>query len=390
MIVQRLEFGSLVDRTSTGDKADSSRTVNILRTFGYVRAGTALDPKGPTPSDPERYDFFSILENKIALGRRFGAGEQDGWRWEPTCSGEGLQFRFPEEIGDCLNEVVRLQSGIYLIVRSLEARQPFTLYTGEQRGLYFMFVAKGAVKMSVSGHGDALLVGPAGINVLYPAKAVLEGTVMPGMPLQLVTVALREAELLHEFGIPSTWFPDRLMEWLSLPTQSLGFTLTLPSRELIAAARDIQDCQFSGAMRSLYYAGKARELVCHMIASRVLATSFDTARDFHHMSRHQLCVTARMLIEADVARAWTIESLAKNLAVSPNKLMRDFKAEYGQTVQEFRREMRLTRARELLLHTSLSITDVALAVGYERVNNFSDAFKAHFGTPPSAVRRPER
>jgi AraC-like DNA-binding protein len=47
----------------------------------------------------------------------------------------------------------------------------------------------------------------------------------------------------------------------------------------------------------------------------------------------------------------------------------------------------MARARTLLLETELSITQIALEVGYEYAGNFTTAFKRYFGVPPNVMRK---
>ena len=56
------------------------------------------------------------------------------------------------------------------------------------------------------------------------------------------------------------------------------------------------------------------------------------------------------------------------------------------TASEFVVEMRMQRARELLLEDQLRIRDVAIEVGYDYLTNFSKAFKRHTGQSPRAFR----
>jgi transcriptional regulator GlxA family with amidase domain len=49
--------------------------------------------------------------------------------------------------------------------------------------------------------------------------------------------------------------------------------------------------------------------------------------------------------------------------------------------------MRLRRARELLLNTSMPIVEITTACGFQSPPHFSKCYRVHFGHPPSAERR---
>lgn len=58
--------------------------------------------------------------------------------------------------------------------------------------------------------------------------------------------------------------------------------------------------------------------------------------------------------------------------------------------QEFLTEVRLTRAKELLAATKLSVEHVALSCGYRDSLVFSKAFKKSVGIAPKEYRRENR
>jgi transcriptional regulator GlxA family with amidase domain len=52
----------------------------------------------------------------------------------------------------------------------------------------------------------------------------------------------------------------------------------------------------------------------------------------------------------------------------------------------FIRSIRLHHGRQLLLTTSLTVSEIAYQVGYAALNNFSDAFHEEFGERPMKAR----
>jgi transcriptional regulator GlxA family with amidase domain len=54
------------------------------------------------------------------------------------------------------------------------------------------------------------------------------------------------------------------------------------------------------------------------------------------------------------------------------------------------REIRLERARGLLKHSSLSVTEIASRSGYRSLRRFNDDFRARFGQSPRAILKGTR
>lgn len=86
----------------------------------------------------------------------------------------------------------------------------------------------------------------------------------------------------------------------------------------------------------------------------------------------------------------SLDRIAGNMYLSPFYISRIFKAETGDTPIHYLIDIRLQKARELLLEKpDLSIQEVAAKVGYDDAYHFSKLYKKKFGVSPSATRRQE-
>ncbi len=102
---------------------------------------------------------------------------------------------------------------------------------------------------------------------------------------------------------------------------------------------------------------------------------------------------ARLIDEPD---AWTSDGessgpgaaqIAARLGVSDRHLRRIFEAQFGVSPLQYLQTRRLLAAKQLIADTRLPMTQVALASGFASVRRFNDAFVAHYGLNPSALRR---
>lgn len=83
----------------------------------------------------------------------------------------------------------------------------------------------------------------------------------------------------------------------------------------------------------------------------------------------------------------TLPHLAAHFAVSPSHLSRTFKQVTGFGLREYLVNLRIQRACELLLSTTLSITDIADKCGFNDSNYFGDAFRKAIGVSPRDYRK---
>ena len=81
------------------------------------------------------------------------------------------------------------------------------------------------------------------------------------------------------------------------------------------------------------------------------------------------------------------EELARRLGISLYYMIHLFKAETGITIGAYRRSLKLTAAKKLLLKSDKKISDIALDCGYVDANYFSRVFTENEGISPTEYRR---
>ena len=83
-----------------------------------------------------------------------------------------------------------------------------------------------------------------------------------------------------------------------------------------------------------------------------------------------------------------ISEIAQAAGVSKRSLERRFHSVLHTTPNGFYRELRLTKANNLLLNTDMSINEIGLACGFP--SGFSGIYKTTFGMTPNTARRKGR
>ena len=96
---------------------------------------------------------------------------------------------------------------------------------------------------------------------------------------------------------------------------------------------------------------------------------------------------ALRLIQDGALDESSIEQLASRLGIGPRHLRRLFTRHVGASPIAVAQTRRLQFAKQLLDETRLSITEIALASGFQSVRRFNTAFKAMYRHPPREIRR---
>ncbi len=95
-------------------------------------------------------------------------------------------------------------------------------------------------------------------------------------------------------------------------------------------------------------------------------------------------------IRQNYANDLTTEELCKEFYCSRSRFSHTFKKETGKSFREYLINVRLEHAKRLLKYSNLNITEIALSVGFNDANYFSNVFKKHIGVSPIAYRKAER
>lgn len=105
---------------------------------------------------------------------------------------------------------------------------------------------------------------------------------------------------------------------------------------------------------------------------------------------HETLIKAAALMEANIEEPMSLDQLAASVGVSRRQIERLFKRHLNRVPTRYYLELRLRRARELLLQTPMSIMDVTIACGFHSPPHFSKCYRSLFGYPPSAERQAGR
>ncbi|AYH43900.1 AraC family transcriptional regulator [Azoarcus sp. DN11] len=100
-------------------------------------------------------------------------------------------------------------------------------------------------------------------------------------------------------------------------------------------------------------------------------------------------VEVAALMEANIEEPLSLEDLSQLAGLSQRHLQRLFREALQVTPSHYYLELRLRRARELLMQTQMSITNITVACGFQSACHFSKCYRALFGKPPSGERWPQ-
>lgn len=129
------------------------------------------------------------------------------------------------------------------------------------------------------------------------------------------------------------------------------------------------------------------------VADQEVYSTIRTEKDSQRLSvptrigvRHPKLASVIQMMEDSLEEPISPARLAENVALSTRQLERLFRRYMNRSPKRYYMELRLQKARGLLLQTSMNVMDVALACGFTSPSHFSKCYRAHYGATPYRER----
>lgn len=159
----------------------------------------------------------------------------------------------------------------------------------------------------------------------------------------------------------------------------------------------ISDSSFEPLFKKIYNALTTDEVFGGYTASAIvyelivnLYRQKNTDGGQHSSPKNGIISKALDFVEINLANPITIEAIAEKCEVTPQHLCRVFKEALDIRPFEYINRKRIQKAKELLIESSMSVSEIGLAVGYGDCSYFSAVFKKLENITPRDFRDQNR
>ncbi|MBY6138303.1 GlxA family transcriptional regulator [Leisingera daeponensis] len=135
------------------------------------------------------------------------------------------------------------------------------------------------------------------------------------------------------------------------------------------------------------------EELANAVADQLIYSSIRTDQDTQRLSiptrigvRHPKLSMVIQMMEANIEEPISPSILAQDVGMSTRQLERLFRRYLNRSPKRYYMELRLQKARNLLMQTDMSVINVALACGFASPSHFSKCYRAHYDTTPYRER----
>ncbi|WP_010139583.1 GlxA family transcriptional regulator [Oceanicola sp. S124] len=135
------------------------------------------------------------------------------------------------------------------------------------------------------------------------------------------------------------------------------------------------------------------EDLANAVADQLIYSSIRTDQDTQRLSvptrigvRHPKLSQVIQMMEVNIEEPISPAILAKDVGMSTRQLERLFRRYLSRSPKRYYMELRLSKARNLLMQTDMSVINVALSCGFASPSHFSKCYRAQYQTTPYRER----
>ena len=136
--------------------------------------------------------------------------------------------------------------------------------------------------------------------------------------------------------------------------------------------------------KNICFFNHAREAVqqgfrpCKRCRPELLIDSYDP--------QQEILEKTKLFLEKNYEEKITLDTIAVIIGVSPYHLSRTFKEHTGTSPHEYLEQLRIQKAKNLLMNTDHNVTEICFQIGYKNLSSFYKHFKKSCGCSPHQFR----
>lgn len=292
-----------------------------------------------------------------------------------------IRYHFPETRSAPAKPVLsghirehKLASGLHMTLSDVQVISPYESHSTGESPLFICTLLQGQVHFRINNQSFDLEAGmvlgmalnrSTGVQAFHPAGQQLR-TLTLAHPTRLArdTLLANTIDALLPGDAPVHWrLPPELHQQLNRINWHQPHS---PAEQMIVE-------------------GLALQLLGHNAQRPTMSGS---SRKISPAEASRLHALHTMILEAP-ERPYTIKTLAAQAAMSSSRLRIKFRDQFGETLFDFIRRQRLSKAHALLT-CGHSIEHTAYLCGYRHTSNFTTAFKRQFSySPGTLIRNPD-
>ena len=285
-------------------------------------------------------------------------------------------YRLKSDTGEGIMRRYNVSKGVYYIYSEIEK-----YYPGYQEQKQFIRYIE--LMYMVEGHADFEMENrrcasaDTGDLCIFSSKLAARNCVVGSKGMRCISIVVCIDELVEEMNrVFNTRLFDRerLYAGVLKADCCICFPATNMLKEIFSELMQLPD----------RYGEYYRKLLTFQVILATMDITGEKPGDQQYFTKdtENKVHLARKLLGMDISSDISIEELSARVKLNRTTLQKVFKQMYGVTIFEYRTQVRIQEAKNLLLQHKYSVTEIAGMCGYSNASKFSAAFKKITGVNP--------
>ncbi|MFT5112832.1 MAG: AraC-like DNA-binding protein [Parasphingorhabdus sp.] len=297
-------------------------------------------------------------------------------------------------LGDIL-ETLRFRGSIFF--RS-ELAAPWGMSLTETKTPYFHIVLSGECFIG-AGHGDAIQTHEGDIVMLpnggshwiadKPGRELISSE-SAGEACALGNPLFQHGKITNSLICGMVHFDRGATHPIldALP-ELMHFPMNEPDGTIWALVKLIDNEMANSTGSSSQIADRLTEVLFLQLLNNYIQNSSE-AGGFLMALRDRRVHRALTLIHQEPEFDWSLDSLGERVGMSRATLVRRFQSVVGESPMAYIKNWRIMKAYNLVKHSSSSLEQIALSVGFASARTLAKAFEREYSVTPSELRRGQK
>lgn len=255
-----------------------------------------------------------------------------------------------------------------------------SLVMSENEGLRFMFILEGKFDWILDG--KKITVYPNDLIVIYPKQLFgsQEGTFDNGTFYSLTIKPEVEAENILTLG---SWSSISVNEQY-LIGKMLLINKKCELQNFKAISSIFKKLEFELFTCEIGYKTVVNQLIDKLI---IYVTRQLNQQENQHRTFPDTFQKFDQILRENLSHSWTVEEMATVMGLGTTALNEKVKSYSGFTPVQYLMSIRISESIRLLKSTNMTLTDIAMEMGFYSSQHFSSTFKKLTGNIPSFFRK---
>lgn len=289
------------------------------------------------------------------------------------CGYTYLKYEFLPDYGIGFYEVYMFD-GLYMAVFDVELKQELIFEgTYTENVLLMSFLLEGEQKIKIEDQKNDIIYESQESYLIYLPKVFCSVSHSKKNNFKEVRISMTD-EFLKKHQLHQEL---NKYNYKNITNTEFLHPLCVKKQEILIEI--LSDNHRDGLLKRLFIEAKTLQLITLQLEHNLISNSkIDTPTKKIYQTQH--------LISSDLSLHRSIPDISREIGLNDFILKKEFKRMFGKTIFEYTTELRMQKAKDLLLNSKLPICEISESVGYKNPTHFTAAFKRNESITPKNYR----